>query len=86
MTERPRFLSIPGELAAGRGFSGALEPAHHDDGGAGSLRHLHDAGSLGAFYVMAGAWGRFPTGPYFAIFALPCVLFLVSGLLARRRG
>jgi hypothetical protein len=42
--------------------------------------------SLGAFYVMAGAWGRFPTGPYFAIFALPCVLFLASGLLARRRA
>ncbi|MBX3359784.1 MAG: hypothetical protein KF745_15315 [Phycisphaeraceae bacterium] len=42
--------------------------------------------SLAAFYALSfGLTGRPPGGPYFVIFALPGVLFLACGLLARGR-
>ena len=45
---------------------------------------LGTAGLLG-FYLwhFAGA-GRLPTGPYFVLFSLPCLLFLVRGLWKSR--
>lgn len=42
------------------------------------------AGSLLAFYAMMRAVsGEFPRGPFFALFAAPGILFLVSWLLSR---
>jgi hypothetical protein len=42
--------------------------------------------SLGLFYLWFGVGaGGFPTGPYFALFAVPAVLFVAAGL-ARRMG
>lgn len=43
---------------------------------------LVSVGSLAAFYaVVMVQRGHFPTGPYFALFALPGVLFLAAALV-----
>lgn len=42
--------------------------------------------SMAGFYVLyLGMHGSVPKGPYFGILALPAVLFVIGGLLARRK-
>lgn len=41
--------------------------------------------SMGGFYAVYGAMhGGLPRGPYFAILAVPAVLFVVAGMVDRR--
>jgi hypothetical protein len=48
------------------------------------LGGLISLGALAAFYVwMFGSVGRAPTGPYFALFTFPAVLFLAVGALKK---
>ncbi len=51
---------------------------------AGGLIALAALGGFYAYYMFMA--GSLPGGPYFALFSLPAVLFLVSGIMAHRRG